>query len=186
MTDRNDWPLGSSLVDGPATMPVRALPAVVSALEAELDALDAVDSTALAKLRSIARELIGWVGPDPSPKEAAAIEAGVADGATEPGKPSEYVALDVQLGLAGGGVTTTPEAGEVAFYNFQLVIPTGNLAGSGVLDATGRLSNPAKGMIPFIEGRFVLPRSRLSAPVREAMGLDARARTRAAMAQEAT
>lgn len=116
-------------------------------------------------------ELLEWVDLNVNPNEASLVEQ--MDKA-----PEDFLAMPVQLGLhpqMGGGIAETPK-GEVAFFNFQLVVPVANLqAPSTVLLAGGQRSNPAEGMLPVLQGRWVLPRGRVRPHVLDALGLKGRA-----------
>ena len=121
------------------------------------------------------RDLLQFTNLDCSPTEAErVVQVGRA--------PTDYIAMPVVLVLnqqQPGGVAQTPH-GEVAFFNFQLALPVANLhAISTIIRADGQRENPAEGMLPMIEGRFVLPRSRVAPHVLEHMGIRGRAARKA-------
>jgi hypothetical protein len=107
---------------------------------------------------SLVRELLAWIGLRPSPSETERLVAGRVP-------PFDYLALPVTLQIdpsQAGGVFRTPQGDMVAFH-FQLVIPAGNFNGVGrIMGAGGQMPNPAEGMLPMIDARFVVPRRRVA------------------------
>lgn len=99
---------------------------------------------------ALVRELLSWVALRPSPSEE-------ARGAT-----ADYVVLPVTLQAVQAALTNTPQ-GAVIVFGFQLVVPAANFNAVGrIMGAGGQAPNPAEGMLPIIEARFVVPRRRVA------------------------
>jgi hypothetical protein len=140
---------------------VRALLTVVADAEAALTDADQ------ERYEPLLREILQWVGFRPSPAERERI-------AQIPGAdPSRYLVMPVMVQInpnAPGGIAPTPQ-GDVAFFNLQLVLPMANLNATKVLGADGQLQNPAEGMHPLLEARWLLPRGRVASHVLQNLGL---------------
>ena len=119
--------------------------------------------------RAVLRDLLVWLDTTPSPREHAQIVAMLAD-------PARYLALPVVLQInpqVAGGIVQTSQ-GKMAVFQYLLAMPLNNLKASLILDASGQAANPANGMIPTLEGRWVLPRARVAAHVLQHIGLGAK------------
>lgn len=137
---------------------MRALPSVI--VEAERVLAEGEDASAAL------RELLSWIGLQLNPAERERVKEMRGD-------PDRYVALPVVLSInpqAAGGITETPQ-GEIVFFQWLLTLPMRNLCASRVLGADGQVGNPAEGMLPLIEGRWVLPKGRVAPHVLRSMGL---------------
>ncbi len=140
---------------------MRALHTVVA--EAE-QAVAGEDTGACA---SLLRELLEWVSFRPSPAEKERINQ-------IPNADSDkYLSLPVTVQVnpqMPGGVADTPQ-GEMVFFNLQLVLPFANLRATRVLGANGQMENPADGMLPTLDARWVIPQGRIAPHVLQALGL---------------